>query len=373
MSDVAAPAGQARTQQIIFSGNTPAFLGVAIINALLTIVTLGIFRFWAKTRIRRYLWENTTFDGEPLEYRGRGLELFVGAILGTLIIFVPVFLISIVAALVDPNHPAGPVAILSRLVLFGGLYYLFGVGYYRAERYLISRSSWRGIRGGMTKGGWSYGGWFILMMLFQIVTLGFGRPYAQVRLWNMRMNDVMFGSVKAEANAEWRPLFVRYALSFIAAIVIYGVVIGLLVQDFMALGLMAQPGAKPDPHVMLPLLGKIYGMIIVASVAVGLIMLSYHAAYYREILGKTRLGGLAFGFTATTGSWFKYYLVNVLIVVLTLGLGLMVMPYRAWKFYMTNLLTDGALDIDHLMQTDLASPSQGEGLADALGFSVLPF
>jgi uncharacterized membrane protein YjgN (DUF898 family) len=373
MSDAAAPAGETRTQQINFSGNIPAFLGVAIINALLSIVTLGIFRFWAKTRIRRYLWENTTFDGEPLEYRGRGLELFIGAILGFLIIFVPAFVVSLIGALLDPTHPAGAIAILSRVVLFGGLYYLFGVGYYRAERYLISRSSWRGIRGGMINAGWSYGGWFILMMLFQIVTLGFGRPYAQVRLWNMRMNDVMLGSAKAEAHAEWKPLFVRYALSFIASLVIYGAVIAFLFHDFAGLQSVVQPGGKPDPHVMLPLLGKLYGAIIVASIAVGLIMLSYHAAYYREILGKTRLGGLEFGFSATTGSWFKYYLVNVLIVVLTLGLGLMVMPYRAWKFYMTNLRTDGVLDIDHLMQTDLAAPSQGEGLADALGFSVLPF
>ena len=225
------PAGQTRPLQIAFDGNIPAFLGVVIINLVLTVVTLGIYRFWAKTRVRHYLWENTTFDGEPLEYRGRGLELLIGAVLAFLIFLLPAIAFSLgETALRASGHIV--VAALLELRVFGGIYYLFGVGFYRAERYLISRTSWRGIRGGMTKGGWRYGGLFLKMALFQAVTLGFGRPYAQIRLWNARMNDLMFGSAQAMSEAKWRPLFRRYVLTQIAAIVVIVGAVALVAGDF---------------------------------------------------------------------------------------------------------------------------------------------
>ncbi|HEX4504250.1 MAG TPA: DUF898 family protein, partial [Alphaproteobacteria bacterium] len=94
-------------QTIAFRGPLAAFIGVVIINLLLTIVTLGIYRFWAKTRIRHFLWEHTSFAGEPLEYRGKGIELLVGAILGFLIIVIPYAMMLLVADLfIVTKHPA---------------------------------------------------------------------------------------------------------------------------------------------------------------------------------------------------------------------------------------------------------------------------
>jgi hypothetical protein len=63
----------------------------------------------------------------------------------------------------------------------------------------------------------------------------------------------------------------------------------------------------------------------------------------------------------------------MLIIVLTLGLGLAIMPWRAWSFYSRHLRTSGNLDVDALLQTQLAAPTQGEGIADSLGFTLLPF
>ncbi len=365
--------GETRPHQIEFNGHILAFLGVVIVNLLLTIVTLGIYRFWAKTRVRHYLWQNTTFDGDPLEYRGRGLELFVGAVLALLIFLLPAIAFSIgETTLQTSGHFV--IAALLELLVFSGIYYLFGVGFYRAERYLISRTSWRGIRGGMTKRGWSYGGLFLKMALFQVITLGFGRPYAQIRLWNARMNDLMFGSAPATSEAKWRPLFRRYVLTQIVAIIVMVGAVALVAADFASLAPQLQPEEiHPDPRTMLPLLAKLYGVFILAGIVIALIMLSYHAAYYREIFSKTRLKGMEFAFAATTDAWLRYYAVNALIVVVTLGLGLTIMPLRAWAFYMRNIRTVGFLDTENLMQTQLASPSQGEGIADALGISILPF
>jgi hypothetical protein len=78
-------------------------------------------------------------------------------------------------------------------------------------------------------------------------------------------------------------------------------------------------------------------------------------------------------FDASAANWFGYYFGNFLIIVLTLGLGLAIMPWRAWSFYMRHLRTVGTLDTDALLQTQLAAPTQGDGIADAIGFSLMPF
>ena len=46
---------------IEFNGNWREYAPIAFTNLLLTIVTLGIYRFWATARTRRYLWARTRF------------------------------------------------------------------------------------------------------------------------------------------------------------------------------------------------------------------------------------------------------------------------------------------------------------------------
>ena len=61
----------ANTQPVGYAG-TPGLFGIAFRNLVLTIVTLSIYRFWAKTRIRRYLWSQVTVASDRLEYTGTG-------------------------------------------------------------------------------------------------------------------------------------------------------------------------------------------------------------------------------------------------------------------------------------------------------------
>ena len=55
-----------------FHGSWQEYARIAFPNLLLTIVTLGIYRFWATTREREYLWSKTDFIDERLEWTGRG-------------------------------------------------------------------------------------------------------------------------------------------------------------------------------------------------------------------------------------------------------------------------------------------------------------
>jgi hypothetical protein len=61
-----------------FRGEGKELFGIYFVNTLKTIFTLGIYRFWAKTKVRQYLWSNTVFAGDSFSYHGTGKELFRG-------------------------------------------------------------------------------------------------------------------------------------------------------------------------------------------------------------------------------------------------------------------------------------------------------
>jgi uncharacterized membrane protein YjgN (DUF898 family) len=333
---------------------------------LLTILTLGIHRFWWKTAVRRRLWAETTVDGDPLEYRGRGLEMFVGALLVFAAVLVPLSAVSVAQALL---RGAGMeiAALAVQLVVFGLLFWLIGFAVYRSRRYMLSRTSWRGIRGGMTGNGLAYSWLSLKLTLLNVVTLGFATPYADARRWNALWGDVMFGTMPVEARVEWRELMKTFAPAYFGSIIAFALAFamgwsGLQLWIDMATG--GGVGAAADGAAMMPLL-KLYGYLAIAFLASVFLMLGYRAHFHSKALQATSLGPVHFGFSATTGDWLRFYAGNAAWVVLTLGIGALLLRFRLWRFWMEHLEIHGELDTEAILQSQLASPVQGDGLADA--------
>src|SRR4029079_3778667 len=85
----------------------PGLGRIALVNFLLSLVTLTIYRFWAKTNVRRHIWSCVHINGEPLEYTGRGVALFLGALFVTAVLGVPAIAVFVAAMLwLGPEHPA---------------------------------------------------------------------------------------------------------------------------------------------------------------------------------------------------------------------------------------------------------------------------
>ena len=57
---------------------------------VLLMLTLGIYRFWLTTDIRRFLWSNTELAGESFEYTGTARELLLGFLIA-IAILVPIY------------------------------------------------------------------------------------------------------------------------------------------------------------------------------------------------------------------------------------------------------------------------------------------
>ncbi len=108
---------------------------------LLSIVTLGIYSFWGRTEIRRYLWSRTKFAGQPFAYHGTGKEIFVGwlVLVGVLVGLL------VVAGVVDGQMDKDARFALEVLPLLGVLA-LMPLAVHGAIAYRWSRTSWQGRR-----------------------------------------------------------------------------------------------------------------------------------------------------------------------------------------------------------------------------------
>lgn len=348
-----------------FHGSWQEFARIAFPNLLLSIVTLGIYRFWATTREREYLWGQTEFIDERLEWTGRGMELFIGFIMVFFLIGLPIIIIQLISqGLIFRGESllAAVTTILMVLVLF----YLTGVAYFRALRYRLSRTYWRGIRGGSDNPGFQYGlsymwksfvGWLPIFLLV---------PWSMISLWNDRWNAMSFGPHRFSATAEWKPLMRRYLLFYLVPFLLFigGIVMGVSMAASGRADSFGSTGAA---------IGAI--MVVIAVLSIYIILplaaLAFYSKYFRLAVGGLRLHSLEFEFRARAADWILFFLANIAIVVCTLGIGYIFMPYRNWKFFIDHMEAYGEINIDELTQSDTIVSAHGEGLLDAFDVGAI--
>lgn len=344
-----------------FEGSWREYLPIALVNLLLTIVTIGVFRFWATARERRYLWSRTVLFEDPLEWQGKGLELFLGTLLALPFFAVPVYALQLgVQALIGSKHEYWAYAVMIGSYLI--LYYMTGVARFRALRYRLSRTSWRGIRGGSDENGLAYGVTFVWKKLAGYVPLALAVPWSMISLWNQRFRAMSFGSLPFEANAEVRPIMKPYYLCYLVPFFLAVVGVVELIQRGTWLGHVY---IYADAPLWMTL--TMYVLIAISIYwLIAIIGLAYYSAFMREAVGGLSLGGARFGFNASAGQWMTLFLVDFLIVFLTLGIGWFFLGYRHWKFFADHVEIRGEIDVDSLTQTRTKRSSHGEGLMDAL-------
>lgn len=138
-----APVPVASANRISWVPPPGGFFGLSLLNGLLRILTLGVYHFWGKTEVRQRIWSAVRVDGEPLEYRGTGGELFRGFLIVFALVLVPLGLTTIAVPLLWGPQIAGRglIEITIWLIVFT----LWGFGIHRARRYRLSRTRWREI------------------------------------------------------------------------------------------------------------------------------------------------------------------------------------------------------------------------------------
>lgn len=329
-----------------FAGRWQEYLGIAVTNLLLTILTLGIFRFWAKARERRYLWSRTRIIDDELEWTGTGGEMFVGFLMAMGVLVGSVILILGGAALLGDWF-----LILGFIAFYVFLLWAFGFAQFRALRYRLSRTYWRGIRGGSDDNGVSYGWTALANNFIAGLTLGILTPRAIVENWNDRINAMSFGPHKLDSSVDTVGLQMRWMM-------LYAVYLG-----FFILVALTAPEPEAVPEATFNPMGVAAILFLVGGLAV--VMISFWALFFRKAAGAFELGDLSAGFEVSTLDWLKFYARLIGFTIVTLGFGLLMWGYLRWKFIIERLELYGEVDLDTMTQSMTEAPKDAEGFADA--------
>jgi uncharacterized membrane protein YjgN (DUF898 family) len=268
---------------ITFTGDRGEFLRLLMRGAMLELFTLGFYRFWLNTDMRRQLWSHTSAGGDVLEYVGTAKELLIG-FLFALAILVPVYLVYFWIGLEAERYQAFASI---PLVLFFYLFAQFAV--YRARRYRLTRTIWRGVRFWMTGSGWAYAWRAGLWSLLVIVTLGFALPWQQAALERYKMRHTAYGDLAGGFEGTGGGLFKRAGWIWILAMLII-VTIAMLPPP-MPLG-AALTRAGPITTAHLTALGILLGLVLV--IGWPFFYALYKSAEWRWWVSGIRLGEVQF-------------------------------------------------------------------------------
>ncbi len=90
----------------------------------------------------------------------------------------------------------------------------------------------------------------------------------------------------------------------------------------------------------------------------------YSAALQRELMIGTSLGEMRFKSTFSRGDLLKHVFINLLIPIITLGLGSPIIMQRNINFFVNNLVIGGDIDKSKLLQAAKQDYGSAEGLDD---------
>ena len=220
MDQLAVPA-QPRPAGVFYHGAWRPLAKLLVKGWLLTVVTLGIYRFWLVTNARRYLWSHTDVAGDQLEYTGRGKELLIGFLMA-LAIFVPLNLVVSLAALGGTEMQA-----IATLAYIAALALLVPFALYRGRRYRLNRTVHRGIRLGMGGSGIVYALRSIGWLLLTLITFGFAYPWMHASLERYAVGNTYYGDSRAFFSATGSRL---WRATLLLQIIVWGPLVAALIS-----------------------------------------------------------------------------------------------------------------------------------------------
>jgi uncharacterized membrane protein YjgN (DUF898 family) len=311
-----APTASAGAVQFL-GRETTAYWRLRIKGASLLMFTLGLYRFWFATDVRRFLWSNTETKGDTLEYTGLATELLVGFLFAVAIL-VPLYTVFAIGAL--EFSPRAPVSVAAGIIL---ITLLAEFALYRRGA-TGSRARCSAACSSNSSAAWRYALYAVLWWWATIVTLGLVYPWAQASLQRFKMSHTCYGDLEGSFAGKGGTLFL-YDLPIWLAVVgpilfaffLLGTLIDWNTLDVaMAQGdqatlafIEASPGFPAA-------VGTAFLCIAIAAIAAILLYPLFQAASLRWWISGLRFGDLAVTSRLKTGQVYRVYLRFVLYILL---------------------------------------------------------
>jgi hypothetical protein len=386
-----------------YHGDKKTLFWLVMKTSFLTLITLGIYRFWAKTRIRKYIWSGTSAGDDSFEYTGTGLEKFLGFLVAIVVLAIYLGIVQMIllffglSMMTDASTPAGDVAqVVGVYLSFIAVMPLILFAQYRARRYKLARTRWRGIRFGMDSAAWGYVWRAIGHYFLTVITLGIMLPRQSFYLEKYMADRSWYGDAKFEQLGRWQSLYPGFK-HILIGLVVFAAGVGLLTTStahwiglclvaggyvWMAIGavyyriyafnyltghksLVGQigffSGARTGKVVGTAVIGTIIIIIIgVVSIA-AFFGIAFALAGFSTPTDLSVLGGLTGGLLGGVGIIFY---VGFLLMMGALTFVLIKQPIIA--HVVDNAALAGAEHLNNIQQREADEGADAEGFADAL-------
>ncbi len=397
-----------------FLGKEGVYWRLRVRGAALLLVTLGLYRFWFATDVRRYLWSNTEIGGDSLEYTGLATEL-LGGFLIALAILAPLYTaIAGIALAFDAEEGSTGIALFLLVLLLGQF------ALYRARRYRLTRTVLRGVRFDQHGSAWRYALYALVWWGLAIVTLGLAYPWAQASLQRYKMRHTSYGDLQGKFAGTGRTLFLRGIAIWllIVAPTVFAVLALATLVDWGAVNAACAQGDDETKKKLVDafldrgagMVGAVFGLSILAAV---LLWPVFQALVMRWWISGLRFGPIAVTSHLRTGQVYRVYLrfiAHVLMFVLAtlvlaaaaftaigiigvfaapevkqlivsaislllyvfVALGISTIyqvsvPFAMWRLGAQTAELSGVEALESVRASGAVSSALGEGLADALG------
>ena len=304
-----------------FHGKGGDFFGIVIVNWLLTIVTLGLYYPWAKAKQLQYVHSATALNGDSFAFHGTGKEMFKGFIKAILIFTILYGLLFLFIYLKMPGT--------GLLLFYAGLLAILPIAIHGSYRYRMSRTSWRGIRLGYRGDRNEFIKLFLKWIGLTIITLGIYGPWMVMNMRNYLLGNVRFGDASFEYEGDGGNYFAMNIKGYFLSIITLGIYMFWWQKD----------------------------------------LFEYYVNNLRLKKDGTQIN---FTSTATGGDFFGLVMINLFILIFTLGLGYAWVAMRTMKFVFDHVELDGNLDLNTLVQTEENyKDATGEDLSDFLDLDTV--
>ncbi|MBT6463088.1 MAG: DUF898 family protein [Opitutae bacterium] len=296
-----------------YIGEGGKFFVLNLVNILLTLVTLGIYSFWAKAKVFKFHWNNTILMNEPLDYHATGKELFIGFLKGILIVFPIGVVIWAIATAVE-------VPALLTFLAYGFILIILPFLAYAKWKFLLARTSWRNVRMSFTgRLGECYA--LHLKGLFLTgVTLGIYYPWFRAELDRYLIGNTYYGTEGFQYHGRGDELMPKYLVGILLSVLTCGIYSFWMQADLL-----------------------------------------------RYKWNQTSIQGIRFRNTITGGDLLGYMLLMYLMIYATLGIAFPWAIVMFLKMKASRLAMEQTPDMDaiEVAMRDRSASSLGEGLGEA--------
>lgn len=296
-----------------FAGRRGRLFGLALGSSLLTVLTLGLYRFWMKTRLRRYYWSSIRPGGIPLEYTGLPSEKLLGFLIAVVIVAFYIGVVNLVLMFASFALLHGNVTAYA--LSFVGVVPLWFYARYRARRYVLARTRWRGIRFALEPGARGYALRALWHWALTVVTLGLLWPRKTFWLEKYITDRTWFGTQPLVQTGRWTMLLRPFL----------PVVLGVLASLGLALG-----GGLGDAALL-------FGLFVTVPFTIWALV-HYRVTAFRLLTEAKRAGALRLVAAPRTGRVLRIYALG------WLGIGILTGLVALGFFIAVGIFTEAAFD-----------------------------